>query len=326
MAVRDYTPHQLSSEISRGVYQPVYYFYGEEDFRKTEAVKFVLKHYIPEAQRLLNFTRLSAVKTDFETICAELSTIPMMGERRIIHIDEIQKLKPTQQKRFFALLVPPAPETIIILSTPSAHTPKKSTAFFKNIAKVSVPVVFRRLAASSARGKIEKRLTASGFTFDRDAVDLLITITDGNFGGLMGELEKLSLTSEDGGHIGLAEIEKIASSYEDFNIFRLIDLIAENETDRALYANHDLIMKGVRPAAIPGMLSGHMIKLLLVHMGKKVAGAPYFVSKLKAQSRVFSKAKVISAIAEIADTERNIRRSKLNPSVLVENLIREISR
>lgn len=326
MAVRDLTPKELSKQIGGGSFKPVYYFYGEEDFRKVEAIKFILNHYIPQAQRLMNFTRFTVDKTDFETICAELAAIPMLGERRLIHIDEIQKLKPTQQKQFFALLATPIPETMIILSTPAARTPKKNVAFFKNVVKIAAPVVFRRLQSDSARSRIEKQLKTRGLTYDREAIDLLISITDGNYGGLMGELEKLSLMSDEGGHIGLAEMEKLASSYEDFNIFTLIDLIAEKQTDRALYTNQDLILKGTRPASIPVMLAGHMMKLLLIHTGKKVAGAPFYISKLKAQARIFDREKVLAAITLIAAAEHDIRRSKLNQVVLVENLIREISR
>lgn len=326
MASSFITAEHLTIEIGRGRYRPVYYFFGEEDFRKSEAVKYILNHYVPEQQRVFNFSRLSIEKIDFETVCSELAAIPMLGERRLILINEAQKLKPTQQKRLFSLLGNPSPETIIILSSPAARTPRKNSAFFKAVGRVAQPVQFGRLTRNMATIRIHKRLESAGFTYDKEAIDLLISLTDGDFGGLDGELEKLTLSSEKGSHIGLGDVRRMASSYQDFNIFELIDLIAEKKADRALEAYHDLIRKGMRPASLLRQLSNHILNLLRVHTGKQVSGAPYFVNKLRHQAPLFDKEKVLDAISRIAATEREIRRSAIKPPILVENLIREISR
>jgi DNA polymerase-3 subunit delta len=305
---------------------PVYYFFGGEDYRKIEAVKYILNRYIPQQQRLLNFTRLSVEKGDFEAIFSELAAIPMLGEKRLIFIDEIQKLKPTQQKKLFSFISTPPPDTIIILSSPAAHTPKRKSAFYRDVSKVSTPIQFDRLTGNSARSKIIRHLTSADFTFDDEAINLLLSLTDGNFGGLVGELEKLSLSTDKGNHIGVDEVKKLVSSHAEFNIFELIDLVAENNLDRALMAYSDLIQKGMKPVPILRLLSGHMMNLLKIHTGKKVANHPFFVEKLRRQASVYDQDRVLKAIALIARAERDIRRARIEPIILTENMIREISR
>jgi len=319
------TPTQVFEEIKRGKFRPVYYFYGEEDYRKTEAARFLLKQFLPDEQQVLNAVRLTAGKADFEGICAEISSLPMLGERRFISIDEIQKLTPTQQKKLASLLAHPIPEMVIVLSSPAVRTPKKNSAFFRDIGKIGEPVFFGRLSGQTARLKIESQLKSAGFTYDAEAVALLLDLTGGDFGGLTGELEKLSLSAESGSHIGVEQVKIMASSYQEYNIFELIDFVAAHKIDRALAVYNDLIQKGMYPVPIVNILSGHLVKLMLIHEGKNVPGAPFYVNKLRSQAGSYPREKLKEAIIRTAETDRAIRQTKVAPEFLVENLIREIA-
>jgi len=275
---------------------------------------------------MLNHPRLQAEGAEFDKICAELSVIPMLGERKLVQIDEPQRMKPTQQKRFFSLLVPPPPETVIILITSAAHTPRKDSAFFREITQIAEPVQFDRLDTGDVKGRISRHIEKNDLTCDPEAIDFLAELTDGDFGGLTSELEKLTLMAGPGGHVGLKEVRELASSYEDFNIFQMIDLIVGHESDKALVAYQELLRGGMTPVGILNMLSGQMINLVKIHSGKKVAGAPYYVSKLRRQAGNYSQDLALKSISLIAMAERDIRRSSLAPELVVENLIREISR
>jgi DNA polymerase-3 subunit delta len=320
------TPTQLFKEIDAGRFKPVYYFYGEEDYRKTEAARFIVNNFIPQQQRLLNHVKLSVDKVDFETVCNEIAAIPMIGERRCVQIDEVQRLKPIQQKRLYALLEAVVPGLLVILSSPAAHTPDRKSAFLRDVSKVAEAVKFDRLTIKDARTRITRSLRSSGFTYDAEAVDLLVSLTGGDFGGLSGELEKLALSSEEHGHIGLAEVKALVSSHEEFTIFELIDLIAAGNSDRAMYVCYDLVRRGNKPVPILRMLSRHLINLAKVLAGKKVAGHPFFVDKLRKQARTFDENRVGAAISRVAETERKIRHSSIDDEILLENTIRDISR
>lgn len=319
-------PTQLLKEVGSGKFRPIYYFYGNEDYRKKEAVKFIITNYLPGKNAQLGVTRMSADKNDLEMITAELSAIPMLGGRRVIHVDDIQKLNPSQYKKLFAFLAIPPPDTVVVLSSPAARTPQKKSAFFREVQKVAEVVPFDKLSGQNARGRIIRHLQSAGLTYDEDAVELLASMTSGNFGGLMGELEKLTLSYEKGSHIGFAEIKKLASSYEEFGIFELIDLVAERQYERAFKAYSDLLRRGSNAGGVIVLMSRHVMNMLRVIEGRKVAGHPFWVSKLKNQAQRYGQERVVAAISSLAKTERDIRLSKLPPDLLVENLIREISR
>lgn len=320
------TPAQLIKDIGSGKFKPAYYLYGEEDFRKFEAVKHLLTNYIPQQQRTLNFVRFEVDRVEFEKICGELASIPMMGERKLILIDEPQRLSPEKLKRFAKLLTPPPPETVVILSTSADHTPRKDSAFFREITKIAEPVQFNRLDVDDARGRIARFLEKNSLVCEPEAVNLLVDITDGDFGGLAAELEKLAITKNQGDKIIVADVRAITSSYEDFSIFELIDLVAAHETDKAMRACDDLLQRGMTPPGVLGMLSRQMIDFLKAHRGKKLTGAPFYQSNVRRQAQGYAESEVIRAISLIAKAERDVRLSGIPQAIIMENLIREISR
>lgn len=316
---------QLTTEINKGHFRPVYFFHGEEDYRKAEAVRYIVGHYLPEAQRMLNFTRMTVDKTDFQAICAELAALPMLGERRLIFVDEVQRLKPTQQQKLFALLASPPPETVVILNSPAEHTPKKTSAFFRDVSRIAEPVEFARLGKESAALKIVKTLEAAGMTCDPEAVQLLAELTDGDFGGLVGEIEKLSLSVEGGAHIGVAEVKALASSYEQFTMFELTDAVVARDREKAVRIFNDLSDQGERPDSFLWPLSNHFMNLLKANAGKRINGAPFYVRKLEQQARQIGAGRLERVVSRLAQTGREIRRTKMKAAILVENLIRDIS-
>ncbi len=316
----------MIKEIGSGKFRPVYYFFGDEDYRKKEAVKFILSHYISGKNNQLNLSKMSADKTELESIIGEIAAIPMLGDRRLIYVEDVQRLKPTQYKKLFGYLKSPPPETVIILSSPSVRTPQKKSAFFREVKKISELVQFNKLTDQKTRARIIRHLQSEGYTYDEEAVELLLSLTGGNFGGLVGELEKLSLSQETGSHIGLEEIKKLASSYEEFGIFELIDMISEKKYENALKAYNDLISRGSSSVGVVVLIGRQMINMLKALEGRKIAGHPFWVDKLRRQANLYGRERVVSAISSIAKTEKDIRTSLLKPNFLVENLIREISR
>jgi DNA polymerase-3 subunit delta len=319
------TPVDLIREIGLGKFRPVYYFYGDEDFRKREAIKYLLTNYLPQQLRLLNYTQLAIDKNDFETICREVATIPMLGERRLVVVDEIQKLKGDQQKRFFAFLANPNPETVVILTSPAARTPQYKSAFLTQVAKIAESIKFDPLTEDAAKGRISKVLENAGLTYDREALELLYQLTGEDFGGLTAELEKLTISMDQGGHVGLAEVKQLVSSHEEYTQFEVIDLITSGRRDKALLAYNDLVQKGMSPASFVTFLAGRMTDLLKIHTGKNVDAKPFYVNNLRRQARSFAVSKVLAAFSLIADADRKIRRSEAASDVVVENLIRQIS-
>ena len=100
------TPTQLQSEISAGKFRPAYYFWGTEDYRIIEAEKYLARQFLPDLQLTTNYRRIDARKASFAEISAELSAYPMLGERLVVAVSEVQKLSSDELEKLAKLLSP----------------------------------------------------------------------------------------------------------------------------------------------------------------------------------------------------------------------------
>jgi DNA polymerase III delta subunit len=85
-----HTPDDLQKLVRAGKYKPVYYFFGEDDYRIIEAEKYLVGQFIPEAQRITNYRRFDGKKMRCDDLLSELAVYPMLGERQVFAVKNIQ--------------------------------------------------------------------------------------------------------------------------------------------------------------------------------------------------------------------------------------------
>ncbi len=180
-------PAQLLKEIKAGKFRSLYYFFGPEDYRRTEAEKYIGSRFLPDLQRSTNYHRLDARKISAQELIAQLSNYPILGEKEVYVVTGIESFKPTEQEQIYNLLKAPDPNRIIILSSPSKKTPQKKSAFFKKISEAAMAVEFHKLDQHETRRHINKTLTANSLSIESEALNRLAGLVYGDRVGLEGE-------------------------------------------------------------------------------------------------------------------------------------------
>ena len=107
----------LFRSLSKGELAPVYYLYGLEDVLKDEAVRAILDRALDPAMREFNLDQRSAAQLDPEEIHALCNTLPMMAQRRVVVIREVEawRRKTKSKSEFQRYLERPSPETVVVL-------------------------------------------------------------------------------------------------------------------------------------------------------------------------------------------------------------------
>ncbi len=316
------SPAELAKEIEAGRFKPVYYFCGAEDYRIKEAKKAFASRFLPKAQQGSNRISLSAAKTRIEDILTELSMIPMLGERQLFIIDDIQSLTPKQIERLFSILEPPDPNRVVILSSPSAKTPNKKSKFYKLMSNKTILVDFPRFVGNSAKKKIRHLLNQKNIEIDPDAVDLLVEFSGGDMGGLIGEVNKLIDYAGEQGRITKEDIAAISSNYQTYKIFELAGMATRGQYDEAIQMINFLVGRGERLTGLLFWLGEHFIGLYLAKNGRKL-GSRDESWKYKGQLHLFENNQLEHIIRLIALADYDLRR-QLAPQAVVERLIYEI--
>src|SRR5919107_3730516 len=107
----------LFRSLGKGEVAPVYYLHGLEDVLKDEAVRAILDRALDPAMRDFNLDQRSASQLDPEDIHALCNTLPMMAERRVVVLRDLEawRRKAKARAAFLRYLEHPSPDTVVVL-------------------------------------------------------------------------------------------------------------------------------------------------------------------------------------------------------------------
>jgi DNA polymerase-3 subunit delta len=320
------TPKQLLADISAGKFAPVYYFYGDEDFRIIEAEKFIAGQFISSKLHLTNYRRLDGKRTSCADLMAELSIFPMLGERQLFAVTDIQHYKPTELERILKMLSPEDKNRVVVLSTPSSKKPKKDAALLKKMNQIAVVVEFKQLTPKESEEFIVARLRKSGLSIDKDALKLLIELLAGNRGAAESEIEKLVNYKSGADKVTVEDIQAVAGGYQTYAIWDIGDFVVQGNTKQALSLIRKMLSEGVQATTILSFLTRHLIDLYLVQNNKPLEPTHRWMAfKFRDKTSIYSNARLERMIKQAAKTEGQLRRAKVKPERLLEMFILQLA-
>jgi DNA polymerase-3 subunit delta len=182
----------LQRSLAKGDLQPVYYFHGDEELLKDEAVRRILELAIDEPTRDFNLDRRRTGDVTAEEFRALVDTPPMLAARRAVVLTETESL---QQKRARAqalkaavldYLERPSPETVLVLTQSAGEKPDP------DLERGACAVDFETLPPERVGRWIRHRAAAEGLRIEDDAARHLQDALGDDLPQLAMELAKLA--------------------------------------------------------------------------------------------------------------------------------------
>ncbi len=167
---------------------PVYYFHGDEDVLKDEAVRALVELVVDPSARDFNLDRRSAADLDPGAFHSLVNTPPMLAPRRVVVLRGLEDLKKTSKARQEVLryLARPSPTTLLVLVQGAGTPPDPELA--RGATTVAVePLPPARVLKWMAHQARQLRLR-----LEPDAAELLAAAVGNDLGALAQELGKLS--------------------------------------------------------------------------------------------------------------------------------------
>src|SRR6476619_849536 len=100
----------LHAALKKRAFDPVYYFHGDDDFLKEARTKALVAAAVDPPKRDFNLELRRAPELDAESLDALLSTPPMLAERRVVVLRDVDKMKKDARRLLDAYLKRPAPD------------------------------------------------------------------------------------------------------------------------------------------------------------------------------------------------------------------------
>lgn len=167
---------------------PVYYIHGAEGILKDEALALILDRALDPGTRDFNLDFVSAQQLDPAQLPATCATLPMMAERRVVVLRDVEAWKRKSKAKLPAVqyLDKPMPDTVLVIVQGNDDDPDEEFASRCATIECTAPV------GDQLEAWLDERLSAHGVTVAPDAREHLIRATGGDLGLLTAEVQKLS--------------------------------------------------------------------------------------------------------------------------------------
>jgi DNA polymerase-3 subunit delta len=187
----------LRRAILKGDIRPAYYFHGDEDLLKDDALRDLLAAAIEPATRDFNLDRRRAPDLTADEFSTLALTPPMLAARRAVVVTEIEAL---QQRRtraqalraaIVAYLEKPSPETVLVLVQSAEVRDDRDAKLDADLARLAAAVAFNPLTPDNLRRWILHRAGQEGLALDEDGAALLQEAVGEDLAQLAAEIGKL---------------------------------------------------------------------------------------------------------------------------------------
>src|SRR5690349_19066053 len=109
----------LHAALKTRAFEPVYFFHGEDDYLKDARTRDLVEAAVDPATRDFNLELCRGSELDAETLDALLGTPPMLADRRVVVIRDVDKLKKDARALLLRYLDHPARDTVLVLVAPA---------------------------------------------------------------------------------------------------------------------------------------------------------------------------------------------------------------
>ena len=337
MAKQEYTYEGIIKELQAKQYRPVYYLMGDEAFYIDKIADYIIDNVLTDTEKEFNQTILYGADVDAAAIINAAKRYPMMSEYQVIVVKEAQAVHNIEELVFY--LQKPLKSTILVLCHKHGALDKRKK-LVAEIEKVGVLYESKKLKEPQLPAFIAAYIKQKGFDIDQKATAMLAEFVGTDLSRLVGEMEKLIITSsKNSTKITPEQIEKNIGISKDYNNFELRSALVEKDI---LKANKIVKYFEENPKTNPiqmtlSLLFGFYSNLMMAYYApeKSEQGiaaflglkSPWQAREYIAAMRKYSGIKTMQIINEIRTTDaksKGVENSSLSDGDLLRELVFKI--
>ena len=326
---------ELKAAIKAKAPARLYFFHGEE--------MFLLRHYLQqlklgildELTESFNFHSFTAETFDLRAFADAVENLPMMAERTMVHVDDVDLFKlPEDGREKAAQVICDIPEycTVVFTYETVAFKPDKRYKKLYDAVSQGQAVEFAKQNQRDLISWIQRHFAAHRKQIAPELCAYLIEITDGTMTSLAGEIGKIASFSG-AEHICKADIDAVTEPVLDAVVYRMTDQLAAGDYSAALQTLHTLMKMQQEPIFLLGAIGSHLRRIAtartLLDHGRPASQlqklyppmADYTARKTMEAARRFSPAFCAKAAQLVLETDYQMKTSFDDQQRLLELLV-----
>ncbi|MFC6323396.1 DNA polymerase III subunit delta [Companilactobacillus baiquanensis] len=329
---------ELKNELRKSNIQNVYLVTGKEEVFVDQIEKTFKDLLLPE-ERDMNFSSFDLEDTSLDDAINEAISAPFFGEKRLVFINHPYFLTGEKSKNFvdqnMDLLTEyvknPTPSTImVIFATYDKLDSRKKIV--KQLKKSAVMVDASKMDSGRLVKTINEDLRNDGYSINREALDLLINKTQGNYSQIVNQLEKLKLYALQSKVIDEKAVNELVPQSLDDNVFELMNQILAQNIYQAEELYQQFLLQKIDPILLVAILMSQLRTLIQTKIlserglsestiSKNLKLHPYRVKMSLKQARNLEIQQLIMMFHSIVDLDYQIKSGQGDKELLFDLFI-----
>ena len=325
-------PEQLLRQFEQGRIDAVYFFTGDEAYRKEEAVDALVARVVEPGTEAFCLDVLRGDECDAAAILTAASLVPMMADRRVVVVRDFHKLPQKDREAVADYAERPVPTAVLVLEATRVNL---KTKLYARLASSSVSVVFYPLFPEKVPPWLQQHARRYGKRMTPEAAHQLQAIVGSDLGELAGEVEKLAVFVGGRDSIAAGDVESSLGPVRAGSVFDIAEAVGEKDLARALDAYERAMDAGDAPQAIVALFVRHLVILWKIRFLKRDRrtdddikkqlqlgwGFNRFYNRYSAQSRLLSGRDLLSGFEALYEADTSLKSSALPPELVMRRLL-----
>lgn len=323
---------QLKKDITAGTTAPVYYFTGDDVYRKLETAKKIQEVLSPDD---FNFVKEDASACNMGELISLANTAPVFCDRRMIVLNNADKLKKNAAEALLNYVSSPLESTCFVIMHNDAKKAKKDKGFESALRDDCVSVSFEELKSAQLAAWVQEKFEEHGLKIEQDGLIMLEDIIGADLVALNSEIEKLSLYLQNSKSKTVTQEDILASigfSKEE-NPFALSNAVMDCDKALSLKLTDTMLAAGEEPVGVLSKISSCAVKMLRI---KRLTGAGLSSGEvlnsaglMPWESRLISRASympsvntLVKTIDKIIETDMAFKSSSVSePGIMIKGIL-----
>jgi len=323
------------AELEKSGPKLVYAIDGEERVQVEGFVAKLLELALPPAARDFNYERFTGKEAELSRVLDAAMTLPAFAERRVVRVQQADKMKMEPVEALLRYLDAPSPSTVLVFIADKFDARSK---VYKAFQKAGAAVRFSRPKPQQMPDLVERQARSRGIDIAPGAARLLAETVGPDLTAATQALEKLELYKGVGETIQSDDVADVVATVREESVFDLVDAIGTRDRAKVVELLHRLMGAQREPGLrLLAMVARHFRLLLRAHAHLAARGAPrelasvlgmppFLADKLARQARSFQKAQLVEGHARIKHADRLLKSSRLPDLRVMERLALELMR